>query len=381
MWLKNGYVFTADYVFRKLDVRIEDGRLLQLEQPASSSPAGEDVDLNGSYLIPGLIDLHIHGFGGINVMTADEKALNRMSLALAEAGVTSFAATTTTLASANICQALRKISLAKRNGPAGARIQGAYLEGPFISPAKKGAMQERYILEPDPVVLQEFLDIAPGLVKIVAIAPERAGASAVIRCCAEQGVVASIAHTTASYEQTMAAIRQGAGQITHLFNAMPGLHHREPGPIGAAIDNPVSAELICDGRHIHPSVLRAAYKMLGCKKIVMISDAIPFAGLGDGEYEMDGIKSIVRDGLSRLEDGTINGNVHSLADGLRSAVSFGIPLEDAIQMATINPARALGIDAGLGSIEPGKKADLTVLNRDLTVGSAYVDGRYFHHAR
>jgi len=232
MWLRNGFVFTANHVFQKLDVRIENDCMIQIGLPASSSPAGDDVDLTGLFLIPGLIDLHIHGFGGINIMTADETALNRMSLALAKVGVTSFVATTTTLAPPNIQQALHEISLAKRHGPAGARIQGVYLEGPFISPVKKGAMQECYILPPDPAVLQDFLNIDPGLVKIVAVAPERAGASALIRCCTEQGVIASIAHTTASYEQAAAAVRQLA-RVAILIPIKPDRPEKKPPVIKA----------------------------------------------------------------------------------------------------------------------------------------------------
>lgn len=255
---------------------------------------------------------------------------------------------------------------------------GINLEGPFISNAKRGAQNPDFIRQADFALLKELQECAGGLVKLVTLAPETEGARDFIRQVKDswlRDISISLGHTQSDYETAIQAFASGANHVTHLFNAMPGFTHRAPGVIGAAFDTPgCFAEIICDGIHIAPSAIRAAFAMFGKERIVLISDSMRATGLSDGRYTLGGLQVQVSGRHATLEDGTLAGSVTNLLDCLRCAVSMGISLEDAVQCASLNPARSIGIDGTFGSLEPGKTADFLLLDKELHLVGIYKDG-------
>ena len=252
---------------------------------------------------------------------------------------------------------------------------GVNLEGPFLSRAKKGAQNGEWLHAPDVAMLRRLEEASEGLVKLVSVAPEEPGALEFIREVADE-VTVSIAHTTADYDTAMAAYAAGARQATHLFNAMPPFTHRAPGVVGAAFDTPgCRAELICDGVHIHASVVRAVFQLFGPKRVILISDTMRAAGMPDGDYTLGGQPVQVKGKYATLDDGTLAGSVTDLMSCMKTAVSFGIPLEDAVRAAAVNPAKSIGIYSRVGSIESGKLANLAVLDQDLELKAVVFRGR------
>ena len=241
--------------------------------------------------------------------------------------------------------------------------------------AKKGAQNGAWLHAPDVAMLRRLMEASEGLVKLVSVAPEEPGAIDFIREVSQE-VNVSVAHTTAGYDTALEAFRQGAREVTHLFNAMPAFSHRAPGVVGAALDSPWSrVELICDGIHIHPSVVRATFKMFGADRVVLISDTMRAAGMSDGQYDLGGQDVVVKGPLATLADGTIAGSVTDLMACMKTAVSFGIPMEDAVRAAAVNPAKAIGIFDRVGSLEPGKQANVAVLGPDLELKTVFFHGR------
>ena len=266
------------------------------------------------------------------------------------------------------------IRAGQRQGLPGAYVHGARLEGPYLSPLKKGAQKESCLSKPDAGEFLALWNRYPGLIKIVDLAPELEGAEDFIRRVRSRCVI-SMAHTAASYEGALEAFRQGVGQATHLFNGMAALGHREPGPAGAVLDSEqVRAELICDGIHIHPAMLRLAFRILGSRAVV-VSDSMRAAGMPDGEYTLGGQKVCVRQGTALLRDGTLAGSTTNLHQELRNLLRFGIPLAQAVKAMTLNPAVQLGADKTTGSIQPGKYADLVVLDQDYEIFMVLVKGK------
>lgn len=256
----------------------------------------------------------------------------------------------------------------------GAALCGINLEGPFLSMAKKGAQNGAWLHAPDVAMFRRLMAASQGLVKLVSIAPEEPGAMEFIEAV-EGEVTVSIAHTTADYGTSMEAFRLGARQVTHLFNAMPAFSHRAPGVVGAALDTPLcNVELICDGVHIHPSVVRAVFKMFGSKRVILISDTMRAAGMPDGDYTLGGQAVQVKGNRATLSDGTLAGSVTDLMKCMKTAVSFGIPLADAVRAAAVNPAMAIGIFSRVGSLEPGKRANVVVLDQNLDVKDVFFRG-------
>ena len=372
MWLSNAAVLWADGQFRRGHLRMENGVLAEI---TAGSPPLSAMDLQGRRVLPGLIDLHIHGYAGAYVMDEDITVPERLSLLLAQQGVTSYVPTTTVAEEKVLLSTLRRWAVAAEQPATGAVIRGLYMEGPFLSPHYKGAMREECIRLPDIPLAEAFRAAGGGWLKLLTIAPEQEGADALLRWCAAQGIIASIGHTAADYETPRAAFAGGAAHVTHLCNAMTDLRHREPGVLGAALDSDVTVELIGDGFHIHPAVVRMLYRLLGDDRIVLISDNTPISGSPDGQYQMDGVTSVVKDGTCRLENGTINGNMQPLLACVFLAADMGIPLASAVKMATETPARRLGIADKTGSLSIGKDADLVVLEPDNTVYLTMVRGR------
>ncbi len=315
------------------------------------------IDVKGKRVIPGLIDTHIHGFGGIDV--SDFK-LNEMSIALAKEGTTCFLPTTMTDSIEN----LKKITSMPLKTD-GAVIPGFHLEGPYISKNKKGAQNEAYIKCPDINEFKSFENVLK-----VTVAPEVDGALDFI---SKAGCLVSIGHTECDYDTAIKAIECGANCLTHTFNAMPPLLHRAPGPIGAALEKGIYAEVICDGNHVSKSAVLALYKMFGSDRMMLISDTIRPAGCPDGEYNSGGLKVIMKNGVASLQEENLAGGSLPLLFGVKKAVEFGIDFYDAVKMATETPANSLGLKKG--RIEKGYDADLVILNDDFTVHKTIIGGR------
>ncbi len=373
MIIKNGNVFTPEFKFEKHDVRIENGVIADIGDFGGGSGT---LDAQGMYVIPGLIDQHTHGCLGGDWGDGRVESMRTMSEYYGKNGVTSVAATVTTLKVEDVEAAMRAVSAFSREQKrelAGARVRGINLESMFLSHAKKGAHLEEYLRLPDAKLVERLNGESEGLLRIVNVAPELEGAIDFIRELGGRFVV-SIAHTACSYETALLAREAGARQVTHFFNAMTPFLHREPGVPGAVFDSNLNAELICDGVHVHPSVIRTVFKLMA-ERVIMISDSIRACGLSDGEYILGDLPVTVRAGRATLKDGTIAGSAASVMDDLRSVVSFGVPLEQAVRAATANPAKTLGLDGCAGSILPGYDADIVVLDRALAVRSVFIGGK------
>lgn len=331
------------------------------------------IDTQGCYLIPGLIDIHTHAAMGEDASDGEPEGMPKMSRYYAAKGVTSWCPTTMTLKEPELTRAMHVIRDFKRPAD-GAKVAGVNLEGPFVSYAKRGAQNADNIHAPDAAMFHRLNEASGGIVRLITIAPEEPGGIEAIREISKTCTV-SLGHTTADYDTAMAAYDAGARHATHLFNAMPALGHRAPGVIAAASDAGATVELITDGLHIHPAVVRLTHRLFG-DRLVLISDSLRCAGMPDGDYTLGGQPITMKNGKATLKDSdTLAGSCIHLYDGLRRAVEFGVPLASAITAATLTPAKAIGRDGEIGSLDPGKCADFVVLDRDLNVRAVFIDGR------
>lgn len=372
MIIKDANVFTQDNRFVRGDVIVRDGRFVHAtgEQPADE----EVVDARNLMMIPGLVDIHFHGCKGADMCDGTKEALDVIMDYEASVGVTSVCPATMTIPRDELLTVMKNAGAYSYHG--GAHLVGINMEGPFISPSKKGAQAAENIMHCDYEYFCQLQETAGGLIKLVDIAPEEPGAMEFIDEVKGK-VVVSLAHTASDYDTAREAIEHGASHATHLYNAMPPMNHRNPGVIGAVRDSSeCHVELICDGVHIHPSVIRATYAMFGAERIILISDSMRATGLEDGEYTLGGQPVKVRGNLATLHDGTIAGSATNLMDCLRFVVrEAGIPLETAVMCATANPAREIGIFDEVGSITAGKRADFILLNQNLEIVRVYIDGK------
>ncbi len=371
MILKNGYVMDEDFQIRNLDIRIESNCIAEIGE----NIVGEDEwDLEGAYVLPGFVDTHIHGANGARI--SDEKPdLQRVTQFEATQGVTSLAITTTSSELSKIYEQFRFALEASKN-PCGAKIAAIHAEGPFLSKERKGAMNADYILNPDVALVEELYKQSEGLLKIITVAPEAQNADKLIEYAVAKGITVSMGHTNATYEEAERGIRAGATQLTHTFNAMRGLHHREPGVLGAVFSDPeIVCEAICDFVHLHPSIVKMIYNIKGQDRINIISDSGHAAGLDVKEFVVDGLTRYVKDGVVRLADGTIAGSAKTVLDGVKNLISLGIPLEHVSKMASLNPAKTLKQEKTIGSIKQGKLADIVVLDSTYNVLYTFVNGR------
>ncbi len=338
--------------------------------PAVVGPG--ELDAGGGYVIPGLIDIHTHAAVGADASDGDPEGMRTLSRYYAAGGVTAWCPTTMTLKEPELTRAMRTIRAFTRPAD-GAKVAGINLEGPFLSYAKRGAQHPDSLRAPDIGLFRRLNDASGGLVRLVTVAPEEPGAIPFIREASKVATV-SLGHTTADYDTAMAAYDAGASHTTHLFNAMPALHHREPGVIAAASDAGATVELITDGLHVHPAMVRLTHRLFG-EKLVLISDSLRCAGMPDGDYMLGGQPVTMKAGRATLSGSdTLAGSSIRLMDGLRRAVSFGVPLEAAVTAATLTPARVIRQEHEIGSIAPGKRADLVVLDSQLNVKAVYIDG-------
>ena len=371
MLFKNAYLFTAEGRFVHGSFRVEDGKFTEI---LTTVPDEAGVDLEGRYVIPGLIDVHNHGNSGADFSDGDYEGLVKMARYLAKAGVTSFAPASMTLPYEVLEKAFATAVRIREEQPHGcARLMGIQMEGPFFSEKKKGAQNGAYLKTPDFDAFKKLYDGCGGLIRIADVAPELPGAVEFTKEARKLCTV-SIAHTDANYEEASAVLEAGATHLTHLYNAMPPIHHRKPGVIGAGSEREnVIAELICDGEHVHGSSVRMAFKLFP-GRICLVSDALRCCGMPNGKYELGGQEVFLEGNVAKLADGTIAGSVTNLYDCMRKAVEFGIPREQAILSATIIPARQLGREAEIGSIEQGKLADFVVCGEDLAKKAVYLGG-------
>lgn len=376
MIIKNASVYTEDGIFLDKDIFIEGDHFVDSEEKVTDKT---EIDGTGCVAIPGLTDIHFHGCVGYDFCDGTKEAIDAMAAYEASVGVTNIVPATMTLGMEtlmNICRtakAYREEGLQENK----ARLCGINMEGPFVAPSKKGAQNGEYIREPDIDMYDKLNEASGNMVKLIAIAPEMAGAMEFIE--KKHGeVVISIAHTAADYDTAIWAFEKGATHVTHLYNAMNPYTHRAPGVVGAAADKQkTEVELICDGVHIHPAAVRTTFKIFGDDRIILISDSMMATGLEDGDYSLGGQAVKVVGNLATLKDGTIAGSATNLMDCLRTAVlKMGIPLESAVKCAAVNSAKSVGIYDKYGSISPGKKADVVLLNKEnLALKQVVLEGK------
>ena len=372
MIIKNGNVFQEDGSYKVTDLYIENGRLVASEEEVTDKT---ELDASGLKVLPGLVDIHSHGAVRHDFSDADVDGLKVILQYERSQGVTSYCPTSMTLPKEELLKIFQTAKDVDQDETC-ARIVGINMEGPFISASKKGAQAEENILQCDYEYFCRLQKAAKGLIKLVDLAPEEPGAMEFIEKAKDE-VVISLAHTASDYDTAKEAIQRGASHATHLYNAMPPLNHRNPGVIGAVRDSETChAELICDGVHIHPSVIRATFAMFGAKRMILISDSMRATGLNDGDYTLGGQPVKVKGNLATLHDGTIAGSATNLMDCVRFVVKkVGLPFETAVMCASENPAKEIGIFHEVGSISAGKKADFVLLDKDLNIISVYVDGK------
>ena len=383
----NGTIITPFHLISGKAIIIEKGRIREIVNKEELSTAtltgAEVIEGKDKFIAPGYIDIHVHGGGGSDVMDGNYEAINQIAIAHSHFGTTSFLPTTMTMSKDKTIRSLRSICEAVKKGTAGAEILGIHMEGPYINSEKKGAQREEDIKKVSIEEFSEFNQASGNLIRLVTIAPEMPGAIDFIKYLDKQKIIVSVGHSNATYAQVQAGIQAGLSHVTHTFNAMRGLHHREPGVVGAALTSPeLTVEVIADGIHIHPIVLKILTKIKEGEKIVLMTDAMRAAGLKEGTYDLGGQEVIVTKGQARLKDGTLAGSVLTMDKAVKNMASkVGVPLPKAIQMASFNPARSIGIDDKKGSLEPGKDADIVILNKNLETELTIVAGKIVYRRK
>lgn len=372
-----GMIYMEQFVFEPGELLIEGDMIKEVKICESASLTETE---RGRYLLPGLIDIHFHGCAGYDFCDGTKEAFAAIADYELRHGITTICPATMTFGEeklATICSVCADFVKEDKTAPVsfGEMLKGIYLEGPFISHEKKGAQNPAYIRKPDMGMLNRLQQAAEGLIKVAAIAPETEGAMECIREGSGKFRF-SIAHTCADYDVTREAIDAGAVQVTHLYNAMPPVSHRAPGVVGAAADDErVMAELICDGIHVHPAMVRNTFKLFGAERMLLISDSMMAAGMPDGDYSLGGQAVKVEGNKALLADGTIAGSATNLFDCMRKAVLMGVPKEAAIRAASSNPACAIGIADKYGSLSVGKKADVLITDENLTLHGVIKSGK------
>ena len=362
MIIQNAYIYTPQHRFVRGDLCIRGGRIVP---PCAPEPGETVLDAAGLYALPGLVDIHFHGAVGHDFCDADEAGLQAIADFEASKGVLAICPATMTF-SEEILSGIMDTAKAHKN-ERGADLVGINMEGPFISPSKIGAQNPKYVMGADAAMFRRLQARSGGLIKLVDLAPEEAGALDFIRACGGE-VRVSIAHTCTDYDTAKAAFAAGARHMTHLYNAMPGITHRAPGPIVAALEEGATVELITDGVHIHPAMVRFTFRVFGDDHVVLIADSMEAAGLPDGQYSLGGQAVTVRGPRATLTEhpDTIAGSATCLYDCMRTAVlDMGVPLESAVRAASENPARCIGIDADYGSLAVGRYGNVVLAPRDV----------------
>lgn len=370
MFYKADYFILEDKALEDYFMEVEDGVIVGF----SKNEPGE-YEYLGEIVAPGLVDTHIHGYHGKDIMNAEEGALNVISKGLLECGVTSFLPTTLTDSKEKTDAALKRVA-GEYKDVEGAKVRGIFLEGPFFTEKYKGAQNPAYMSEPKIDYLKEWVEISDGLVNKIAIAPEREGAIDFIKKANAMGVRVALGHSDASFDEAVSAVDAGANIFVHTYNGMSGLHHREPGMVGAAMSTDAISELICDGHHVNPNSANILMNIKGRDKIALITDCMSAGGMADGDYKLGDFPVKVENGTARLKDsGSLAGSILKLKDGVKNVVDWEIAdIFEAIQMASLIPAKSVGIDDVCGKLREGYQADFIVLDYDLNLKATYLDG-------
>lgn len=374
MFYKNARIFTGDFTFKTGAFEVKDGKFGQI---LPESVPEDAIDLGGATVIPGLIEVHSHGNSGYDFSDGDYEGLKEMAKYFLCCGVTSFAPASMTLPYDVLEKAFATARRIVDEAPEGCSVlRGIQMEGPYFSYKKRGAQNPDYLKEPDFEGFKALYEGCGGLIRIVDVAPELPGAEDFVKKAKEYCTV-SIAHTACNYEEAKAAIDAGVTHLTHLYNAMPAINHREPGVIPAAVENGnVRAEIICDGLHIHPAAVRLAFAMFTGERMILVSDSGRCAGQPDGtKFELGGQIAQLVDGVARLADGTIACSATNMYQCVVNTISWGVKEEDVIRAATYNPACALGVQDVVGSIETGKQADFLICSPDYHNKRVFLAGR------
>ena len=365
------YIILEDTVLKDYYMEVEDGKIKSFSKEKPDS-----YDNLGEIIAPGLVDTHIHGYRGEDIMNAKPGALNIISEALLETGVTSFLPTTLTDSTERLNEACRIVGEEYKDVK-GAKVRGIFLEGPFFTEKYKGAQNEKYMSDPDIEKLRKWKELSNGLVNKIAIAPERENIKDFIHKANAMGVYVALGHSDASYEEAMDAVNEGANIFVHTYNAMSGLHHRNPGMVGAAMNSDAISELICDGHHVNPAAANVLMNVKGRDHIALITDCMSAGGMKDGDYLLGEYPVVVKDGTARLkEGGALAGSILKLKDAVKNVVNWEIAdVFEAIQMASLIPAKSVGIDDVCGKLKLGYEADFIVLNEDLDLKATYINGK------
>lgn len=369
-----------DQVIDKAYLTIEDGKFgpILMEEPQDAPIK----DYSQSIVAPGLVDTHIHGYKSHDVMDNDFEGIKVISEGLLSCGVTSWLPTTLTSSAEllnDVCETIGN----HYQEVTGAKIRGIFLEGPFFTEKYKGAQNPKYMSDPSVDKLAKWHELSQGLVNKIAIAPERKGVKEFIEFAKSKGVYTALAHSDATYEEAAAAVEAGANIFVHIYNGMSGLHHRNPGMVGAALSlDKVFAEMICDGHHVHPAAARVVTRARGPKETVLITDCMRAGGIGEGQSRLGEFEVVVKDGTARLKDtGNLAGSILELKQGVKNVVDWGLvsPAE-ALRMASLTPAQSVGIESVCGRIAPGYEADFIVVSDQLELEATYLDGELRYQA-
>ena len=371
MFYKADYFVLEDAMLEDYYMEVEDGVIVGF----SKNEPG-DYEYLGEIVAPGLVDTHIHGYAGKDIMNAEEGALNVISKGLLECGVTSFLPTTLTDSKEKTDAALKRVGKEYKDVE-GAKVRGVFLEGPFFTEKYKGAQNPAYMSDPKIDYLKEWIELSDGLVNKIAIAPEREGAEDFIKKANAMGVRVALGHSDATFDQAVAAVDAGANIFVHTYNGMSGLHHREPGMVGAAMSTDAISELICDGHHVNPNAANILMNAKGRDKIALITDCMSAGGMADGDYMLGDFPVTVKDGTARLKDGgSLAGSILKLKEAVKNVVDWEIAdIFEAIQMASLIPAKSVGIDDVCGKLKEGYSADFIVLDYDMNLEKTFLNGK------
>lgn len=374
MIIRNGIVFTDEYVFAKVDVAFKNGVITHVA-PAGSLEDDEIIDAKGGFVLPGFVDVHTHGAVDYDFCDAKAEGIEKMLEYYGSQGITTVVPATMSFNEPILADVLDVADPYFDKEGNGAVLRGVNMEGPFINIEKKGAQNGKYIMDPQIEMFNNLYEKCGKRIRLVDIAPELPGSLEFIKAVKDKCAI-SVAHTNANYDEAFAAFEAGASHVTHLFNAMPPFTHRAPGVIGAASDMASFVEIISDGIHLHPSVVRSVFNWFGENRVCLVSDCMRATGMPDGDdYSLGGQRVILNNGKATLEDGTIAGSATNLAECTRRAISFGVPMEDALRAATANPAMATDLIDTVGSLSVGKRADIVIWNSKFETQMVLVGGQ------
>lgn len=381
--IKNTNIVLTNCVIEQSWVEIQDGVIATIGTEHSNPPTevlatnAEVIDGNGGYLLAGFIDVHVHGGANEDFMDATQASLDKITRMHMEHGTTTILATTVTGSEAQLDHVIREVAEYNSKPMPYAQLIGVHLEGPFVNPKWKGAQNELYMIEPQHEWLERWQREYPGQIRMQTLAPEVNGGYAYIEALTKHGIVAACGHTDANYAQIEEAVKHGLKHAVHTYNAMKGLHHREPGTLGAVMTIPsIMAEIIADGKHVHPVAIKLLLKAKGVEGVLLVTDAMAAAGMPDGQYKIGELDVVVKDRTARLTmDGSLAGSTLTMIEGYRFLVEqVGLTLSEASQVASLNPARVLGLQDNYGSIAKGKRADLVLTTSTLDVSQVLING-------